>query len=132
MLLEETKAHRLSLLMQSGAIDEYRAKVQQAEGMKISQLVADSNWELYGRYIEREKERHEESAKIQQAALLNIDSPLDGPDLLKCRLRLAHNVACVQAYALALSIAKTLIERGVDAGAEIAKLISVDTLDKTA
>src|SRR3990167_6574149 len=105
MLLEETKEHRDQTAAQLGLRAMYRFRQMQAEGMKISQLIADPNWELYGRYIEREKERHEESAKAQEAALLSLENPLGGTDELRIRLRLAHNRACVEAYTLALSIA---------------------------
>lgn len=126
MLLEETREHRNQVALAGIGAAVYRARVQQAEGMKISQLVADPNWELYGRYIEREKERHEASAKGLESLLLDTINPPDEKEGLKIRLRLAHNRACVEAYTLALTIAKTLIESGRDAEAEIAKLISVD------
>jgi hypothetical protein len=88
--------------------------------------MADPNWEIFGRYIENEKAKHEASAKIQEAALLSIDQPLDGTEQLRTRLRLAHNRACVDVFTFVLTLAKTLIERGEQAEAEIAKLISQD------
>lgn len=128
MLLEETYGHRMEQVGQARVTALNRLQQAKAEGMKISTLVADPNWELYGRYIEREKERHEASAKDQEAFLCNINNPIEGKELLTVRLRLAHNQGASEAYTLALSIAKILIEHGEQAEAEIAKLISVEAV----
>lgn len=123
MILEDTANHRKAKLAEARVTALNRLQHVKAEGSKVSALQADPNWEIYGRYLEREKERHEESAKIQEEALLNLENPLLESQALKVRLRLAHNRACVEAYTFALNIAKTLIERGEQAQTEIAKLI---------
>jgi hypothetical protein len=127
MLLEETAEHRFSKFQGERIRALERFRQVQAEGSKISALAADPNWEIYGRYIENEKVKHEASAKTIEAKLLNDLDPLDPQEERRARLRLAHNRASVEAFDVALSIAKLLIERGKEAEAEIAKMISGET-----
>lgn len=132
MLLEDTADHRRARTeaMKVTTFDRFRQV--QAQGIKMSELVADPRWEIYGRYIETERANHEASAKGIESKLLDDLNPLEPHEERKARLHLAHNRAAIEAYTLALSIAKTLIERGQAAEAEIARMVFLDNQSKTA
>ena len=91
-------------------------------GNTLSELRADPRWEVYGRYIEQERAKNEASAKAQERALLDMVNPMPALDELKAKLRLAHNQGAMEAYKVALEIAKTLIEQGEKAEALIAQM----------
>lgn len=122
ILLEDTADHRRAKLAEAKVTALNRVQQIKAEGDKISILMADPNWELYGRYIEAEKAKHEMSAKIIERKLLDDLNPLEPQEERRARLGLAHNRASIEAFNVALSIAKLLIERGQEAQAEIAKI----------
>ena len=92
-------------------------------GLKMSQLTAHPDWEVYGRYLEAERAKNETSAKAQERALLDMTNPLLPHDELKAKLWFAHNQGAVEAYNVALNIAKVLIEKGEKAKEQIAAIV---------
>lgn len=109
------EAHKLK--QQLKRVEQFRQ--QQATGETISRLTANPDWEVYGRYVERERKRHEESAKNQEAKLLDMVNPLPPHEELKVKMQLAHNRACVEMCDTILGFAKVLIEQGEKAAEQL-------------
>jgi hypothetical protein len=90
-------------------------KARQEAGFKMSSLVADPNWEFYGRYIEAEKALAEARCKAAEQAILNLANPLSPQDELKAKLSLANHQGAREAFHYALNVAKVLITEGEEA-----------------
>ena len=88
-------------------------------GGKISQLMADPNWGIYARYVQREIDKHTMSAKAQEAKLLDVINPLPPQEDIKAKLQLAHNKACLEAHGFDLEYVKVLITKGEEAAKEL-------------
>jgi len=97
-------------------------QARQEKGFKMSQLIADPNWEFYGRYIEAEKAGAEARCKVAEQAILNLANPLLPQDELKAKLILASNQGIVGAFNYALNIAEVLITEGEEAAKAVERL----------
>lgn len=92
-----------------------------AEATVISVLTADPKWEAYGRYLEMLK-------KIPQAQLANATRKLNGPVALdpkeyyQTKFDQLKAEAALAAYDNVILVAKTIIEQGEVAVAELAIL----------
>ena len=90
---------------------------------QMSALMADPKWEIYGLYVETERDKNAASAKAQEKAFMDLTNPMLPQDELKAKLRYAHNQGALEAYNVALNIAKILIEQGEKAEEQIQALV---------
>ena len=89
-------------------------------GLRMSQLTAHPDWEIYGRYLEAERAKAEAYCKVVERALLNLANPLLPQDELKAKLNLANHQGVLEAFNYALNIAKVLITDGEEAAKAVA------------
>lgn len=110
---EERKAMRIFQL---------RAKMEAHQ--KISELIADPRWELWGRHIEAMRDVHQAKATTTSKRL--IAEFLQGEEYMKVKMAQIEADAAVKALNQALLVAKTLIEQGEKAAEELKILDKVE------
>ena len=122
--------------MERNELNEFRDRREAAEkakqipqlrsrgqlGLKMSQLTAHPDWEVYGRYLEAERAKAEAHAKALERVLLNLANPPSPQDELKAKLALANHLGAFEAFNYALNIAKVLIEQGEEAAKAVVGL----------
>ena len=106
-------------------IFQLRAKIEAAQ--KVSELVADPRWELWGRHIEAMRDAHQVQASSARWRL--CAKFLQGEEYLKVKIVQVEEDAAVKALNQALLVAKTLIEQGEKAAEE---LKTVDKVQESA
>lgn len=90
---------------------------RQATGQKISELVADPRWEIFGREIESIRATYERRSEAAKVKLLN--HLLLGDEYLQTKMEQAQADAAATALTLILGRAKVLIEQGEQAMNEL-------------
>lgn len=88
----------------------HQLRAQQATAQKISELVADPRWEVYGRHVEAIRDLYTRKRDAASAKLLGKVLPRD--EYVEAAVDMASHAAAVRALNEALTVAKTLIEHG--------------------
>ena len=84
---------------------------------KVSQLVSDPRWEVWGRHVEAIKDYYAKRQAVAAAKLLT--ETLSGDEYVKAKVAHASSLEAVKVLDYALNMAKTLIEQGEKALAEL-------------
>jgi hypothetical protein len=92
-------------------------KRQQGEAEVMSRLTASPEWEIYGRKLEFELNRAKQlRARLENALLTQVLNP---QDYIEAKVHQAGAKSMVEALEFSLNVAKTLIEKGEKAIAEL-------------
>lgn len=113
--------------LQQGDQEKRRARITQLKaqhgvGQKVSELLTDPRWELWGRHVEAVRESYQR--KLDAATAKILSDSLSDEDFRRVKLERAKWAEAVTALTTALTIAKTLIENGEKAAGELKEIDS--------
>jgi hypothetical protein len=121
--LEELSPHLKRTAQAQRLQNVHQLRERQVVGQKISELLADPRWEIYGRHVEAVRDSYQRRLDAVGADLLT--QFYSETEYMKKRCEYAQAKEAVKALDTALTIAKTLIEQGEAAAAEINKVDKV-------
>jgi hypothetical protein len=91
----------------------------QAQGEQMSVLTATPEWESYGRKLEAEISRAKAIKERIEKLFLDPSKVLSPADYMEAKIHQGQAAAYLDALNFALNVAKTLIEQGEKAVAEL-------------
>jgi hypothetical protein len=95
----------------------HRLKQNQAEALKVSNLIQDPNWEIFCRYAEHLQREYEARAERQKEILFGGYLPPEKYNHVF--IELSREQAFANGIKVTLTIAKTIVEQGEKAAAEL-------------
>ena len=90
-------------------------------GVAVAELQGDSNWHIYASHVEALRQNYEQQARGYEQSLLGAEF-LEPKQYGQLKIKLAESKGMAKGLALALDLAKTLIQRGEKAAKELADI----------